>query len=415
MRKFLFAVVAAYLAFATQPAAAQVEAKKESQSTTEIASAKKKEEKSDAKSSAPVNPQESRWFELKRAEISFRVRYIDGYPSSNGHSTHLQHRELFEGRLKFDQEAKYTLNLRASSGFYFTRSFAEAGVGHPWNNETGWNMFLRHMYFSAKPVKGLELQYGSMPFAKGVLEENDTWDEDGYVSGQRISVRRPDKLFFDDATVTFGYVGDLFKPNFFRRAQRLGEVNYRQFLVTKNVGKRTAITAEYESKNGTLAADKKTPVNVQTVHVGTKINTKGIGFADRMWFDFYRRFTPEADFGYNIHGEKGFMKDKLIFGMGFTRIDKSFQNLFDIQDWAVMRKKSLATGPAIGGSPSAEKITRGNHLFFHASYKLSPEVTVFAYGNADFRPTFSHGSANQMNAGVTFDLLKTMQKVGWFK
>jgi len=425
MRKFILAVVACCFVPTAQPLIAQenrdaappliAKATAETGDTEKKADAKAIEDSAASKPAvAPIK--ESRWFELKKAEISFRVRYIDGVPASQRHSTNLQHRELFEGRVKFDKDAKYTLNLRASTGYYFTRSFAETGVGLPWNQDEGWNIYLRHLYFAAKPVKGLEIQYGSMPFATGAMEENLTWDTDAYVAGQRLTVRRPDKIFFDEATVTLGYVGDLFTPNVFRRLHRLGEVNYRQYLVTKNLGSRAVITAEYESKNGTLSTDKKTPVNVQTIHAGVKFNAKGSRFADRAWLEFYRRVAPEAGWGFNFHAEKGFMSDRLVIGYGYTQVDKAWQNLYDVQDWAVTPKKSPTKGMAPGGSPSGEKWTRGNHPFFTINYKLTPELSLFAFANHDYATSFAHGSASQMNAGVAFDLLKTMQKkFGWFK
>lgn len=424
MRKFVLAVVAACFALAAPAIFAQEKndvsdpvVAKTTASDSSVTTEKKEEratEKKDA-TAVPAPTQEGSWFELKKAEVSFRVRYIDGVPASQRHSTNLQHRELFEGRIKFDKDARYTLNLRASSGYYFTRSFAETGVGLPWNQDQGWNIFLRQLYFSAKPVKGLEIQYGSMPFALGTLEENITWDTDGYVDGQRITVRRPDKIFFDEATVTFGYVGDLFTPNVLRRLHRLGEVNYRQYLVTKNIGKRGAVTAEYESKNGTLSTDKKTPANVQTIHAGVKLNAKGSRVADRVWVETYRRVDPEPGWGFNFHAEKGFMRDRLVIGYGYTQVDKAWQNLYDVQDWKATPAKSKTLGMAPGGSPSGEKWTRGNHPFFTVNYKLTPEITVFAFANHDYATSFAHGSASQMNAGIAFDLLKTMQKVGWFK
>ena len=380
---------------------------------------KKAESKTSSETEAkPASPsvKENRWFDLNKAEVSFRVRYIDGVPKAvQKHSTNLQHRELVDGRFKFDKDAKYTLNLHASSGYYFTRSFAETGVGLPWNQEQGWDFFLRHMYFSAKPIKGVEIQYGSMPFSTGVLEENTTWDLDGYVDGQRLTIKRPDKLFFDEATVTFGYVGDLFTPNVFRRLHRMGEVNYRQFLVTKNINSRFAMTAEYESKNGTVSTDKKTPANVQTIHSGVKIDARGSVIADRVWMDFYHRINPEPGWGFNLHAEKGFMKDRLVIGYGYTQIDKAWQNLYDVQDWAVTPKKSPTLGMAPGGSPSGEKWTRGKHPFFTINYKLTPELSFVAFANKDLDQSFAHGSSSQMSAGLAFDVLKTMKRFRWVK
>ena len=73
----------------------------------------------------------------------------------------------------------------------------------------------------------------------------------GYVDGERVSIRRPRALFFDDISVAFGYVGDLNAPNVFRRLHRLSESNFHRFMLKKNVGERSWISADYTFQAGT--------------------------------------------------------------------------------------------------------------------------------------------------------------------
>ena len=43
--------------------------------------------------------------------------------------------------------------------------------------------------------------------ARGQSTEITTYDNDAYVTAGRVSVRRPREVFFDDISVSVGYVG----------------------------------------------------------------------------------------------------------------------------------------------------------------------------------------------------------------
>jgi hypothetical protein len=116
----------------------------------------------------------------------------------------------------------------------------------------GWNVFVRQLYFQAKPVKGLEFSYGSMGINKGVNSESTAYDDDGYVSGFRSRVMRPQDVWFDEVSVTLGYLGDIFQPNFFRRTERFKEMNYQQYLVRKKFLRgKIDVSADYTAQDGT--------------------------------------------------------------------------------------------------------------------------------------------------------------------
>ena len=152
--------------------------------------------------SVAVAPALSRWFELQNATLNLRYRFIDttaGVTTTN----QLQHRETIRGRVKFDKAAKYTWNFGVFTGTRFTSG---------WDN-TGWgladaqkNFAFKASYLSAIPVQGIEAQYGGFYLLRGESTELTTYDEDGYLIGQRISVKRPAELFLDEISVTVGYL-----------------------------------------------------------------------------------------------------------------------------------------------------------------------------------------------------------------
>src|SRR5258708_7388973 len=107
MRKFVLAIVATCFALAAPATFAQEKndasdplvaksttsdshasiGKKEANSTEKKEASSAEEKDSTAGTAAPAPTREGSWFELKKAEVSFRVRYIDGVPASQRHST----------------------------------------------------------------------------------------------------------------------------------------------------------------------------------------------------------------------------------------------------------------------------------------------------------------------------------------
>ena len=56
-------------------------------------------------------------------------------------------------------------------------------------------------------MKGLELQYGGLYLNRGEADEWVTYDTDGYLAGERVSLKRPKELYLDEITVTRAAIG----------------------------------------------------------------------------------------------------------------------------------------------------------------------------------------------------------------
>ena len=147
----------------------------------------------------------------------------------------LQHRETLRARLKFDAPGRYALNFGAFSGSRFTSGWNNTGIGlGDWQK----TLSVRALYFAAQPIAGVEGQYGSMYIIKGESTEITTYDEDGYVIGERVSVRRPRHLFFDEMSATVGYFTSTpAEIGVSKRVKYLDDrPNYGHFLVDKKTG-----------------------------------------------------------------------------------------------------------------------------------------------------------------------------------
>lgn len=212
-----------------------------------------------------------RWVDLNTLTYSARYRSVldvDGARSFDQG----QERFIADGKFKFDQDGRYGIGFHASSGRYFNWAYAGfIGGGQvdfihntelnmspmqlyimnvaPFQpgffNADGTQVYFRQFFFTAQPIKGIEVQFGGLGIDRGVNSEATSYDDDGYIDGERISVRRPKQLFFSEISFTRAYIGDTYTPNFFARGDELAISNYRQYLVRKDFGKRVAVSGDY--------------------------------------------------------------------------------------------------------------------------------------------------------------------------
>jgi len=280
------------------------------------------------------HPEVHRWFEIEALTISTRYRYID---NTRGQTLANQQQWQFlgRGRFKFDRKAKYSVVTQLGTGNNIT-----AG----WNN-TGWgtgdlqtNIFVKHLYFDAKPVKPIEVQFGGIPINNGENTEITGYDNDVYVMGERVVIRAPKQLWFDEISLSNGYLGDLTRPNVFRRFKHLDRSNYHQFLVRKKVNSRVSFSADYTFESG-----------IDTLRQAIKVNTKELKFADSLTFENYQRLDPNAGYGFAIDGSKH-VNSRVDLTGGFTKISHVIFN--------------------------GDRYQRGERFYFGAIFKLNREFSI---------------------------------------
>lgn len=268
------------------------------------------------------------------------------------------------------------------------------------NNE-GWNLYFRQFYFSAKPVSGIEVQYGGIGINRGVNTEMTSYDDDGYMVGSRVSFKRPKNLFFDEVSFTYGYLGDFFKPNFFRRKTRLNEHNYHQILVRKQIGGRAEFSGDYSAQDG-----------VDMTREAIKLNIKETKVLDWVRFETYQRIGTN-DFGSSgvFKPGKGFavqaekvIKRKVSVGGGYSQIDR---------DYTALQPGARPFGYAING----DRTGLGNRFFGYAKYQFAPEVSFDAYFSnpVNVNPNEFTWNKRYFTAGFVFDAKKLIQKTGLLK
>jgi hypothetical protein len=316
----------------------------------------------------------TRWLELQTATLGFRHRWIENSRDLTTNKQ-LQHSEVFRGRFKFDPKGNYSVNANLASGTTFTSGWNNTGVG---TGDGVTNLYLKQLFFSAKPITGVEVQYGGLYIARGESTEITSYDNDGYIVGERLSLRRPKDLFFDELSVTYGYLGDLNNPNVFDRFDELDKSNYHQFLVLKSIGKRASVSADYTFQSG-----------VETLREAVKLNTKELKAVDNIRLELYQRLDVNKDAGFAIGVEK-LIKKKLTLGGGYAQIDRAY------------------------GGLNADRFNRGKRLFFNGTYTISPEFSVTTFVTRAFDIDYAIPNKTRVDLIFSYNLLKSLQRTGIF-
>jgi hypothetical protein len=316
-----------------------------------------------------------RWFELQTA--SLRMRYLVRETSAGiVDANTLQHQENFQGRFKFDAAGNYSLTAGIASGNGFTSGWSNTGWGA---GKATARVYLKHLFLSAKPVEGLELQYGGFDVLRGQGTEITTFDNDGFVTGQRLFLRRPKKFFFDEIAVTYGYFGDLGQSNLNKRFHRLKQSNYHQFQVTKKLGSRATVSGDYSFVAG-----------VEYLHQAIKLKVGEARLVDTLNVETYERLDVDPAFGFNVHGEKALSK-RLTVGAGVKQVDRRYPLL------------------------NADRFFQGRHAFFTTNYVLTPELSIGTFYAHSFATDYPIPIRQRFEVLLTHNLLKSLQKLGLFK
>ena len=275
-----------------------------------------------------------RWFDIEDLRLSTRYRYLR---SNAGMTLSNQQQWQVNGRarFKFDKNGNYSVVAAIETG---------NTINGGWNN-TGWgtgdlqtNVYLKQLYFDAKPFKSLEIQFGGLGVNNGENTEITGYDNDAYLMGERIIFRNAGKLWFDEISATNGFVGDIDRPNVFRRFIRLGRSNYHQLLVRKKINSRVGFSADYTFDAGT-----------DTLREAVKATLKELKFVDTLLFENYQRLDPDAGYGFALTGDKRINSRFNIVG-GFAKISHQMIN--------------------------GDRYPRGERVFLSGVYKIFPELSL---------------------------------------
>ena len=323
-----------------------------------------------------VPPALARWVDLQNATLNLRYRFIDttaGAITTN----QLQHRESVRALVKFDPKARYTANFGLFTGARFTSGWDNTGWGIAGGQK---NLAFKAMYLSAVPITGVEAQYGGLYIIKGESTELTTYDEDGYVTGQRISVKRPKQLFFDELSATVGYLAaDPRDIPISRRTKYLNDTpNYRHFLVDKKFRTRAGVSVDFTYADG-----------ARTWRQGLTLKTPEARVVDTVVLELYERTNRAADQGFALTLDKAVHR-KVSVNWGYASIDRGY------------------------GILNSDRFQIGNRAFAMVTYNISPALLASAFITRAIGNDMPLPQRTLSNIVFTYNALPALKRTGLF-
>ena len=376
----------------------------------------------------------SRWLDINT--MSFSLRYRNSADTDGWHLFEFgQQRSLLDGRFKLDKDGRYSINFHMSSGRYFNWAYADeiggnfadkaapslsffpaalqakfyqtvavvtatfAAIQVTGATSRGWEFYPRQLYLSARPIDQVAFEYGGLGIERGAGSEMTTFDEDGYIVGERLRFRDPEHLYVDQVAVTYGYMGDYFNPDFITRADRLGQSNYHQFLVEKHFGKRLKASADYTWVNTSNTMREAALVKVPEARI---IDSARIELYQRTNDVTLQGFHYASGSGFGFTGSKTFHKVFTLEG-GYASID---------QNYTVYSGSSFLS--TVAYSLNGDAFGVGNRFFTRANYKVKPYLTLFGFYNHQVNTDFYTVNRQGLNGGLTLDFKNILSdKLHW--
>lgn len=308
----------------------------------------------------PLAGQTTPRLELQSLTLGLRYRMLENHLGSSSHHWSDHHQGL-KLRLRLDRTARVSLTAVAFNGDSFQGSWNLRGVR---DGQSSNRVFLKQLHVTGKPREGVEFQYGGLPIVRGESSEITSYDNDGYLMGQRLAVS-PQRVV-DELTITAGYLGDFRDPSVTRRLHRLSEVNYGQLLVKKKLTDRLTATADFTEEEGE-----------RTLRQGVSIRpSRGI---DLIRLEAYERVSGDRGAGGAITVEKPFGRTRLA--ASFASVDDQYRPV-NGDRYGRGRRFSLTSTTALTDALSLQifvtralddDLVMGNHtrLDVHVRYELA--------------------------------------------
>jgi hypothetical protein len=185
-------------------------------------------------------------FEVRTATLSTRYRVIHN-SDDEVTSNHVQFKDALRARLNVDRDRRFMIDIGAGTGSSFTSSWDATGIG---SGAPSANMYVKQLYGAVAPVRGLEFQLGGLYINHGENTEVTSYDDDGYIMGERVTRRRSSLVYFDEVSVTRAALSSIEMPGVIRRLELLAHQNYWQEQVIKHVSSSISASADFTKVSG---------------------------------------------------------------------------------------------------------------------------------------------------------------------
>jgi hypothetical protein len=254
-----------------------------------------------------IEPEERSRLALASLALAVRYRYL----KTSGAAApirQLQTSEAVRGSLRIDRDGRFTLNGGIASGRGFSGGWNATGAG---SGVAAYDLSLKQLFASIRLSKRIDVDVGGLYVARGQSSEATSYDNDGYIVGERIVVRRPWKHVFDDVTITRAYLGDLSQANVFARLHALDQANYYQALVQRTRS-RSSMSIDYTAQSRS-----------HTLRSGVTFKTHHLVISDRVRVEGYARVKPTNGYGFAVALQRQ-LGSGTMMSAGLSRIDRNY-------------------------------------------------------------------------------------------
>jgi hypothetical protein len=289
----------------------------------------------------PPPPAIRRWLDVQTLQLSSRFRWVRANDGRITSSTH-QLQPTVRARVLFDQAARYSLHVGAFGGSQFVSGWNNTGAGL---GEFAGDFNIKQLFLAAEPVPGLEFQAGGLYFVRGENTEITSYDNDAFVVGERVTVRRP-RGVLSQLVATIGHIGDYRTPGVFARLDTMVDFNYGQLLIGARVGPRVNLSADYTYEDGRDILREGLMVRVpDAARPLTALRVEA-----------YQRVSDEAGQGFNVGGDLRLSRAFTVTA-GFAHVDRGY----------------LIPGFT---SPNADRFERGTRFYSQGTYALTKDLSI---------------------------------------
>jgi len=319
--------------------------------------------------SAQTAAAEPSWFEPQALSLSSRYRVAE---NSGGNTTanQVQFKDTIRARVNVDRDRRFTINVGAFSGSSFTSGWDATGIG---SGAGSANMYVKQLYGSFVPVRGVELQAGGLYINHGENTEITSYDDDGYVMGERLTIRRPHQAYFDEVSVTRAALSGTATPGVFRRFKLLSHQNSWQAQVVKRIVPALSASADFTDVSG-----------AGTLRAAVALRLPGGAPVSAVRLEEYRRVTMHPATGFAVVAERPIAGRARVQG-GYADIDVLY------------------------GGLNGDRYQQGRRIFAMATIPVVRALTAQIYA------THAVGSApvsirTRFDAVVTYDVLAAVRR-----
>ena len=307
-------------------------------------------------------PQTTPWFDVQEGTVSARYRYVEN--SAGATTSQMQDRIAFRARLTPPSAKWFALDIGAFSGTSFTGGWNNTGIG---TGDRVMTLSVKQLYAELRPWKGIDAQVGSLYAVRGQATEITTYDNDAYLTGERVTIHPPSRFFIDAFTFTNAFVGDMSTPNVFHRLDRLADSNYLQVLAEKTFPHQLAVSAEWSR-----------PPEGQTLRGAGRFPLPGELSAVKVRLEGYWRLDDDVA-GFSAGADRAF-GSRVQLGGGFASIDQHF--------------------PPVNG----DRYGNGRRFFAQGSAAITKHLSASAFFTQAVDTPFAIPTARRFDAVVTYNV-----------